>query len=82
MPGVKWIRPPEVNHLAALFRAYRKATGLTSREIGAAMGCSPENARHQMNKPARLWTVGMLKAYCEVLHIPIKEALEAAAKEK
>lgn len=80
MPGVKWIRPPEVNHLAALFRAYRKATGLTSREIGKAVGCSPENARHQMNKPGREWQVGMLLKYCDVLGIPYKDALEAAAK--
>ena len=82
MPRVKYIRAPEpqVNHLAAVFRAYRKARGMTSAEIGQALGVSPENARYQMNKPGKLWTVGMLVKYCDVLGIPYQEALEAAAK--
>ncbi len=80
MPKVKWISPPKVNALAALFRAYRKATGLTSAEIGAAVGCSPENARYQMNKPGKEWNIGMLLRYCDVLGIPYQEALDAAAE--
>lgn len=82
MPKVKWLPAtrPKINYLAALFRAYRKATWLTSREIGAAIGCSPENARHQMNKEGRLWQIGMLLQYCDVLGIPYSEALESATK--
>ena len=35
MPRVKYIRAPEpqVNHLAAVFRAYRKARGMTSKQV-------------------------------------------------
>jgi hypothetical protein len=82
MPKVKWIgRPsPKVNELAALFRAYRKDRGMTSVDIGAALGCTPENARYQMNKPGADWNIGQLMKYCDVLHIPYEEAIAAAVK--
>lgn len=79
MPKVKWIKP-KVNELAALFRAYRKARNMTSVQIADAIGCTPQNARVQMNKPGRDWNVGMLLRYCDVLGIPYEDALEAAAK--
>ena len=82
MPRISYLTAalPKVNYLAALFRAYRKQTGLTSAQIGEAVGCSPENARFQMNKPGREWNVGQLCKYCDVLGIPYQAAFEAAAK--
>lgn len=82
MPKVTWMNrsPPKVNHLAALFRAYRKASGMTSTTIAAKLGCTADNARRNMNKPGRCWTVGDLCKYCDVLSIPYEEAFAAAAK--
>ena len=83
MPKVSWLpqKPkPKVNELAALFRAYRKETGMTSEKIAAKLGCSPENVRYQMNKPAADWNIGKLLEYCDVLGIPYEDALAAAAK--
>ncbi len=83
MPKISWIKQHkrvEVNYLAAVFHAYRKATGLTSVQIGAALGVTPENARYQMNKPGKAWNVGKLMRYCDVLGIPYQEAFEAAVK--
>ena len=85
MPKVKWIKP-KVNELAALFRTYRTArhmkdyTGGQNRYVAEKIGCTPQNARVQMNKPGRDWNVGMLLRYCDVLGIPYDEALQAAAK--
>lgn len=85
MPKVKWIggdkkpRKP-VNHLAATLRGYKLASGLTSDEIGQRLGCSAQNVRHQMSKPAAQWQIGMLRKYCDAIGCPIEEALAAAAK--
>lgn len=79
MPKVKWIKP-KVNELAALFATYRKVRHMTSTQIAEKIGCTPQNARVQMNKPGRDWNVGMLLQYCDVLGIPYDEALQAAAK--
>ncbi len=73
-------KKPKVNHLAALFRTYRQARHMTSTQIAEAIGCTPQNARVQMNKPGKDWNVGMLLRYCDVLGIPYEEALAAAAK--
>lgn len=82
MPKVKWLpaTEPKINHLAALFFAYRKARGMTSKDIAEQIGCSDSNARVQMNKPGREWQIGQLLRYCDVLGIPYTEALEAAIK--
>lgn len=83
MPKITWLTkrgPPEVNELAAVFRAYRRASGMTSAEIGEALGVTAENARYQMNKPGKLWNVGKLCRYCDVLGIPYDIAFAAASK--
>ena len=82
MPRISYLSAalPQVNSLAALFKAYRKQTGMTSAEIAEKVGCSPENARYQMNKPGREWNVGQLCKYCDALGIPYYAAFEAAAK--
>lgn len=80
MPKVMWMKPPpKVNYLAAVFRTYRKERGMTSEDIGKALGCSPENVRCQLNKPAEKWNIGQLLRYCDVLGIPYDVALHAAA---
>ncbi len=80
MPKVKWISQPKpkVNYLAALFHAYRKARNMTSVEIAEIVGCSPGNARYQMNKPGTEWNIGQLMKYCDALGIPYEEAFKAA----
>ena len=86
MPRLTWTdrgKPelkPEVNHLAAVFRAYRKSSGMSSEKIGEALGVTAENARYQMNKPGRYWNVGQLCRYCDVLGIPYEEAFRAATE--
>ena len=79
MPKVTWMKP-KVNELAALFSTYRKARRITSVQIAEEIGCTPQNARVQMNKPGKDWNIGMLLRYCDVLGIPYEEALSAAAK--
>jgi len=86
MPKVAWIggekrrKAKPVNHLAATLRGYKLASGLTSEEIAAKIGCSPENVRHQLCKPADQWQIGRLRQYCSIIGCPIEEALAAAAK--
>ena len=85
MPKVKWIggqkRPRKpVNHLAATLRVYKSAAGLTSKDIAKRVGCTPENVRTQLNKPADQWQIGRLRQYCSIIGCPIEEALAAAAK--
>ena len=80
MPKVKWIRQKKVNHLAALLREYKRAAGMSSAEIAEKLGCTADNVRRQIGKPADKWTIGALKRYCEAIGIPLDDALEAAAK--
>lgn len=83
MPKVKYIgshKAAAVNHLAGLFHTYRVARGMTSEDVGKAVGCSAGNARNQMRKPGRDWSVGQLIRYCDALGIPYQEAFEAAAR--
>lgn len=83
MPRLTWINkksPPKVNYLAALFREYRRATGITSADMAEKLGCTPENARCQMNKAPAAWNIGQLIRYCDILGIPYTDAFEAAVK--
>lgn len=82
MPRIKYLpsAAPKVNHLAALFRAYRKERCMTSVDIAGKLGCTPDNARMQMNKSGKDWNVGKLMQYCDVLGIPYEDAFEAATK--
>lgn len=84
MPELKWMRnpAPKINYLAGLFRTYRKATGMTAAMVAEEIGCSEENARCQMNKPAEQWSAGKLMNYCDVLGIPYWEAFEAIMKSR
>jgi hypothetical protein len=72
---------PKPKYLAETLRAYKKSSGMTSYDVGKAMNCTAENARAQMTKPAMRWSIRKLKRYCEVLNVPIEEALNAAAQE-
>ena len=69
MPKVTWIKP-KVNELAALFRTYRNARHMTSTQIAEKIGCTPQNARVQMNIPARSGTSGSSYATvtCSAFH--------------
>lgn len=84
MPKLTWMnkRPPKINYLAALFREYRRATGMTSADMAEELDCSEENCRCQMNKPAEKWNVGQLMRYCDVLGIPYADAFDAAVKSR
>lgn len=82
MPKIKWIGkpPPKINHLATLLRGYKLAAGMSSEELGTALGCTGDNVRHQLGKPADAWRIGELKRWCDALGVPYDEALAAAAK--
>ena len=84
MPKISYLpsaRPkPEVNYLRALFGAYRKANGLTSEDVAAKLGVSPQTVRWQWAKPPKTWRIDQLMKYCDAMGIPIMEALEAAIK--
>lgn len=84
MPRLTWMNksPPKVNYLAALLREYKRAVGKTSEELGKELGCTPENIRAQIRKPAELWTVGQLMTYCDLLQVPYEEAFDAAMKSR
>ena len=83
MPKLTWMAPPKqrILYLAALLSAYKKAGEMTSAQIGAKLGCSPENVRSHLRKPAEKWNVGLLIRYCDILGVPYREAMEAVVKE-
>lgn len=84
MPKLTWMNksPPRVNYLAALLREYKRAAQRTSDDLAKELGCTPENIRGQIRKPAEKWTVGQLMIYCDLLQIPYEEAFSAAIKSR
>lgn len=81
MPRLRSLRPKRpVNHLAALLREHKRASGMTSEDLGRQLGCSADHVRHQIGRPADAWTVGQIKRYCDAIGIPYEEAFAAAAK--
>lgn len=68
------------NHLHALLREYMKLNGITSKELGKKLNQTPDNIRFWLNKPAKYWTVGRLKEYCDAIGIPYCEIFNAAFK--
>ena len=79
MPKVTWMKQP-VNELASVFAKYRRKKRMSSAQVADMIGCTPQNARVQMNKPGKAWNVGQLMLYCDVLGIPYDEAFAAASK--
>ena len=78
MPKLTWCyQKPEVNRLEMLLKAYEKAAGLNSAKMAVRLGCSADNVRAQLRKPADQWRIGMLKRYCEVVGCPLEEAFAA-----
>ena len=82
MPKLTWMNksPPKVNYLEAVMKGYKRARGMTSEDIAKKLGCSPENVRTQLRKPAGDWKVGTVMRYCDILQIPYEEAFREAAK--
>lgn len=82
MPKVTWMNkaPPAVNYLQATLDAYKRARKMTSEDVAKKLGVSSGTVRTQMRKEARLWTVGQLMKYCDVLEVPYEEAFRAATK--
>lgn len=72
---------PEPMYLKELFQRYAKAYDMTFSDIGEAMGCSAANVSILLNRPTAKWTVQQIKAFSEVLHVPIAEAVAAAQLE-
>lgn len=82
MPKLTWMKKkPEIKYLSALFTAYRQATGITSDQIGAQLGCTGDNVRAMLRRPGKMWRIGELFRFCEILNVPISEAIEAVTKE-
>ena len=85
MPRLTWMNkkpPPRVNHLAATLKAYKQAKGMTSEDMAKLLGCSAENVRGQLRKPAGDWKVRTIMRYCDVLEVPYREAFEAIEKSR
>ena len=81
MPKVRSLKPkPKPNYLAASLREYKRLAGMTSADIAAELGCTPDNVRGQIAKPADRWTIGQLRRYCEILGAPLAEVLAEAAR--
>ena len=68
---------PAPMYLKELFLRYAKAYGMSCAEIGAALGCSAANVSQLLNRPTARWTVSQIGAFCDVLHVPISEAVAA-----
>ena len=79
MPRVSWVRP-KVNYLSALMETYKKEQRLTYDKLGKLIGCSGQNAKQQMARPADKWTVGQIKLYCDALDISYEEAVLSAVR--
>lgn len=79
MPKVKWaLKPP--NYLHDIFRRYMQANGMTSKSMAALLGVSDVAVRQQINKDPKLWRICDLEEYCEILQIPMQEALLSTIK--
>jgi hypothetical protein len=77
MPKVSWVKP-KVNYLKCLLTEYRKAKNMTYEKLGKLVGCSAQNCKQQISKPADMWRIKDLKLYCEALDVPIEDAVLAA----
>ncbi len=80
MPKLTWCNPP--NPVAALLRDYQRARKMTSRQIGEAIGKSPDNVRHQIGKAAGQWSAADLLAFCDALGVPVEEMADALRRAK
>ncbi len=79
MPRVRHLKP-KFNLLAATLREYKRVSGMTSIDMAKKLGCTPENVRAQIAKPADKWRIGDLKRYCAVLGAPVEDVFQAAAR--
>ena len=79
MPKVSWLKP-KINHLKVLLSGYRAEQRLTFDELGERLGCSGQNVKQQMNRPAGKWRIEQIEKYCSVLGIPVEDALKAAVQ--
>ena len=77
MPKVSWNRP-KPNYVKSLLTVYRKEAHMTYETLGKLVGCSAQNAKQNVNKPADMWRIRDLKRYCEALDVPIEDAVLAA----
>ena len=84
MPKVKWCSPKPkqkpYNHLAAVLRGYKLASGLNFEQIGEKLGVTANRASHMIARPADEWTIGRLRQFCQAIGCPLQEALEAAGE--
>lgn len=74
----KGIDVPPPNYIKELMQRYMKAQKLSTDFIGCKLGVSGAAVRHMINRPASAWTIDELRKYCNVLNIPLEDALKAA----
>lgn len=77
MPKISWVKP-RVNYLVVLLSAYRQQRKMTFDQLGKKLGCSAQNVKQQMGRPAGKWKIEQILEYCDALGIPYEEALKAA----
>lgn len=84
MPKVKWLgekkKKPPYNHLAAVLRGYKLASGKSSADIGEELGVTGNRVQHMIAQSADAWNIGRLRRFCDAIGCPLREALEAAGK--
>lgn len=63
------VAPPPADRLNDLFRRYKKALGLTDKDIGNEIGTSAGYVQLKRHKGTAHWSVADVREMCQVLHI-------------
>lgn len=61
--------PPTADRLNDLFRRYKKALGLTDKDIGDEIGTSAGYVQLKRHKGTAHWSVADVRKMCQVLQI-------------
>ena len=60
---------PAADKLSLLFTGYKKALGLTDKDVGEKLGMSEGYVRQKRHKGTDCWTVADVRQMCEALNI-------------
>lgn len=81
MPRVTFLdKKKKLNYLSGLLRMYKDAAGLTSAQIANEIGYQPDSVRRKFNGPVEGWRVVDLIRVCDLLGVPVEEAIEATKR--
>lgn len=81
MPKLTWMnKAPPVNVLSALFRERMRMQRIRSDDVGKAFGCTGDNVRAMLRRPAKKWKVGDIMTFCDAIGVSYEEAFDAATR--